>query len=346
MKFIPTLVLIVVFVLPELASAQSFVTCSGTDCSACNIVQMANKVLVWLIAMAFLFFAVLAVIAGFGLVTSGGNSEALSSAKQKFINAFIGLIIILASFLLVDTIMRGLLNGGTGNIQGYGPWAEVQCHTQLASTIVPWAGDPSMPNSGSNVISTTACAASGSSGNIDCSVAEAACAALNKNPEIDTTDPTNYKVNCWDVVVSSPALPSGPPTATCTGSSCVPLGAVPCKNTASCSISSELQPKLLAMHQAAGVAGARVTEAMPPTRVHKSPCHQNGTCVDYGVGGGMAPNDVVKVINAATANGLRPVYEVSTPAQKAAVVAAGAPADSVKVLGSWISAPHFSIYAQ
>ncbi len=100
-----------------------------------------------------------------------------------------------------------------------------------------------------------------------------------------------------------------------------------------------------AMHTAAGVAGARVTEAMPPTRVHQNACHTNGTCIDYSKQGGMTSAEVISVINAAQANGLRPIYEVSTTAQRDALVADGVPAASVSVLGAWISAPHFSIYA-
>jgi hypothetical protein len=88
-----------------------------------------------------------------------------------------------------------------------------------------------------------------------------------------------------------------------------------------------------------------VTEAMPPSRPHKSSCHNNGTCVDYSKAGGMTPAEVSRVINAANANGLRPVYEVVTQSQKDTLVAGGVPEAYVKVLGDWISAPHFSIYA-
>ena len=102
--------------------------------------------------------------------------------------------------------------------------------------------------------------------------------------------------------------------------------------------------RLAAMHSAAAVSGARVTEAMPRSREHKSQCHYNGTCIDYSKAGGMTAAEVVSVINAARSNGLRPVYEVVTQSQKDTLVAAGAPSGNISVLGSWISAPHFSIY--
>lgn len=102
--------------------------------------------------------------------------------------------------------------------------------------------------------------------------------------------------------------------------------------------------RLERMHNAAGVSGARVTEAMPPSRAHKSACHNNGTCVDYSKRGGMTAAEVSRVISAASANGLRAVYEVKTNAEMNTLVAGGVPSGSIKVLGDWISAPHFSIY--
>ncbi len=102
--------------------------------------------------------------------------------------------------------------------------------------------------------------------------------------------------------------------------------------------------RLARMHSTASVSGARVTEAMPPSRQHKSACHSNGTCVDYSKSGGMSAVEVSRVIAAARANGLRAVYEVQTAAQMASLVAGGAPSSNISVLGDWISAPHFSIY--
>lgn len=131
LKFSPLLLILPIFLFP-LASveAQGFLTCDGVDCSACNLVDTANIVIKWLFGIIFMIFAVMMMIAGFKLVTSGGNTSALEDAKSKFTNAIVGLIIVMAAWLLVDTIMRGLLKGGTGEIENYGPWADVQCQTQ------------------------------------------------------------------------------------------------------------------------------------------------------------------------------------------------------------------------
>jgi Type IV secretion system pilin len=140
------LLLLFVFLPVDTALAQqatsSFVTCSGTNCSACNLVEMVNAIIVWLFGIIFLIFATLMVVAGFGLVTSGGNQAALSAAKSKFTNAIIGLLIVMAAWLLVDTVMRQLVKGD-GNLgetgagfKGFGPWSEVQC-LQQTKTILP-----------------------------------------------------------------------------------------------------------------------------------------------------------------------------------------------------------------
>lgn len=287
-------VALLLLVLPtDVVTAQGgFVTCSGTDCSACNFVQLLNLLIQWLLGIVFVVFAALMTVAGFGLVTSGGNQAALDAAKSKFTNAIIGIIIMLAAWLIVDTLLRGTLAGG-GVITGWGPWAEVQCMVQTQT--FEWAGDPDAQSSVNNA-STTA----------------------------TTTIP-------------------GPRPAGCSGGTCVPLG-IPCSNSSSCNISPDLASRLQSFHAAAGVSGARVTEAMPPTRTHRSPCHSNGTCIDYSKAGGMTASEVVSVINAAQANGLRPVYEVRTAAERTNLINAGAPAGSIVVLGNWISASHFSIY--
>lgn len=130
-----TLLLLVLFV-PDTASAQSgFVTCDGTECSACHLAEMGNTIVTWLIGVLFVVFAVIMAIAGWGLVTSAGNPAAKQAAKDKFMNAIIGLIIVLAAWILVDTIMRGLLSSSGGVITGYGFWADVECQTQVTTQV-------------------------------------------------------------------------------------------------------------------------------------------------------------------------------------------------------------------
>lgn len=123
--------------LPKLASAQ-FVICNGTDCSACDLVSLVNQIIVWLVGILMFVFAILAVKAGFELVMSQGAGD-LKNAKESFVNAFIGLLIILSAWLIVDTMIRGL--GVTQNGRPF-PWSEVQCQLQTApleGTVDSWS---------------------------------------------------------------------------------------------------------------------------------------------------------------------------------------------------------------
>jgi uncharacterized membrane protein len=138
---LPLIITLVILLAPDLAWAADitdkgvytgggFIPCgqnADNPCNSCHIIVLANTLIKWLIGMAFLFFAVLAVFAGFKLVTSAGNAHAKEEAKGMFTNAFIGLFIILGAWLFVDTLLRGILKGGTGEIAGYGPWAQVKC---------------------------------------------------------------------------------------------------------------------------------------------------------------------------------------------------------------------------
>ncbi|MEZ4195269.1 MAG: D-Ala-D-Ala carboxypeptidase family metallohydrolase [Candidatus Paceibacterota bacterium] len=171
---VPLTLFLGIWLLPTLTMAQSrFVTCSGTDCSACSLASLVNEVIVWLFGIVFMIFAVLMVVAGFGLVTSGGNTSALQAAKSKFTNAMIGLLIMMSAWLIVDTIMRGLVGGGdtgqpVGEISGWGPWSEVKCMVQTvtilpedlknekAEPVVPVPGVPSAPVDPSGMTSLSA----------------------------------------------------------------------------------------------------------------------------------------------------------------------------------------------
>jgi hypothetical protein len=107
-----------------------FVPCEGADCNACHFIQMFNEIIFWIIAILFLVFAVILVIAGFKLVTSGGNQTARDDAKGKLVNALIGIIIVLAAWLIIDNLVRAVLPGKEGVIEGWGVWNKVSCIEQ------------------------------------------------------------------------------------------------------------------------------------------------------------------------------------------------------------------------
>jgi len=114
-------------------AGSGLVPCSGTNCSACHLAELGNTLVGLLIGLVAIVFATLMVVAGFRLVTSGGNRSARDAAKNSLTNAVVGLLLILGAWLLVDTLMRALVGDG-GEVTGYGPWTEISCWEQRRST--------------------------------------------------------------------------------------------------------------------------------------------------------------------------------------------------------------------
>jgi len=93
-------------------AAQGLVTCSGLDCDFCKLGEMTNNIINWLFGFLIVLAVFVFAYAGFKLVTSGGNSDAMKYAKERFIYVVLGILLMLASWLIVDTIMRGLTGQG------------------------------------------------------------------------------------------------------------------------------------------------------------------------------------------------------------------------------------------
>ena len=120
------LILCIVF-LPSLAIAQGGVSIYNPDeeyglvpcgspgqepCTTNHVVAFANNLITWLISILGVIAVIALIITGFKLVTSAGNPGAWADAKEMFTNIVIGIIIILAAWLVVDTILKGLTNEG------------------------------------------------------------------------------------------------------------------------------------------------------------------------------------------------------------------------------------------
>lgn len=116
--------------MPVAASAQAggLVPCSGPDCNTCHVVALANNVMNWLITFLSILAVIGFVISGFQMVISGGDVGSWTSAKARFTNVVIGIVLVLASWLIVDTIMLGL----TG--QGMNFWGAVECKASGVQT--------------------------------------------------------------------------------------------------------------------------------------------------------------------------------------------------------------------
>ena len=114
MKAIFLGMIMVSVLLPEtvLAQAGGLVPCSGPDCTTAHVSTFANGLINFLISMLGVIAVIALVFAGFKMVMSQGNEAEWGKAKEMFTNVVIGIIIILAAWLIVDTLLKGLTGSG------------------------------------------------------------------------------------------------------------------------------------------------------------------------------------------------------------------------------------------
>jgi hypothetical protein len=103
---------VIVFILlamPALSLAAGLVPCGGAKEPACDwngFMSLINTVIHFLLFdMAIPLAAIMFAYAGFELVSSGGSTEKRGIAKKVFTSAVIGLIIAVAAWLIVSTVL-------------------------------------------------------------------------------------------------------------------------------------------------------------------------------------------------------------------------------------------------
>ncbi len=115
---------------PNIINAAGLVPCGGSNEPACStelFVGFVNNMIGWLISMLGVIAVIALVYTGFRLLTSAGNESEWSKAKEMFTNIVIGVIIILAAWLIIDTVLRGLTGSGLdGWTNDFGEVQEVQ----------------------------------------------------------------------------------------------------------------------------------------------------------------------------------------------------------------------------
>jgi hypothetical protein len=133
MKRKVSLIIAAIFLtIPLVTFAAGLVPCGGDGepaCQACYAVDLLNGVLDWLVAILSVVFALIVITAGFNLVTSTGNSAAKEKAKSMITNGFVGFVIVLAAWLLIDYGMRFLV-ADPGDTVPFGAWNSVECVAQ------------------------------------------------------------------------------------------------------------------------------------------------------------------------------------------------------------------------
>jgi hypothetical protein len=117
--FIPLLA----FALPPLVPCGNT---TGTICTPCHIVALAQRVMIFFVFVVVIVAALLFVNAGVLYLFSPASAANIAKAHRLFINTLIGLIIVLASFLFIDTAMKTFY-GDRSQDDLWGPWNNILC---------------------------------------------------------------------------------------------------------------------------------------------------------------------------------------------------------------------------
>ncbi|PIT96746.1 hypothetical protein COT82_01470 [Candidatus Campbellbacteria bacterium CG10_big_fil_rev_8_21_14_0_10_35_52] len=97
---------------------------SGGICGYCDLISLVNNIIEFLIYFSVIMATLMFMYAGFQYLTAGGKGDKITSAHKIFTNVFLGLVFVLAAFLIVDTIMKTFLPNGSTK---FGPWNEIEC---------------------------------------------------------------------------------------------------------------------------------------------------------------------------------------------------------------------------
>lgn len=135
----------------EVSGTSDTLTLS-TPCQACHLFSLTQNLINFAVFLTVPLAALMFAIAGFFYLTAGGG-ERIQKAHKIFQNTLVGLIIILAAWFIIDTIMKTF----TGD--ALLPWNRIECAERTgpidpnAGTVPPSGGSPppSAPTGGGPV---------------------------------------------------------------------------------------------------------------------------------------------------------------------------------------------------
>lgn len=87
------------------------------------VMQTVQNAINFTISMSVIIATIFIIYTGFMFVASAGNPHTREAAKTRLVNVVVGMLVVLAAWLIVDFIMKALYNPGT-EVAGksFGPW--------------------------------------------------------------------------------------------------------------------------------------------------------------------------------------------------------------------------------
>ena len=139
MKKLFIIFLLLVLFIPVITKAAGLVPCGRSvndpetpdinesqPCTACDLLRLAQNVLKFAFVIAFLIVVGFIVYGGFRWIFSGGKEQNIKAGQQIITNAIIGLVIILAAWIIVNTIFWFIAQAG-GTEEYIGTWYKIKC---------------------------------------------------------------------------------------------------------------------------------------------------------------------------------------------------------------------------
>jgi len=97
-------------------------------CKVCHLMTGIKGLVDWGVNTLAVPVAVAMVVYGGVMMTVAGvstNPGNIEKGRNAIKYAIEGMVIVFAAWLIVDTILKALLSGGTGNIVDWGPWNQI-----------------------------------------------------------------------------------------------------------------------------------------------------------------------------------------------------------------------------
>ncbi|PIZ44958.1 hypothetical protein COY31_01420 [Candidatus Wolfebacteria bacterium CG_4_10_14_0_2_um_filter_39_18] len=107
-------------------NAAGLVPCGTSEtpvCNWCYFGALASNIIDFMMYLVFPLAAVMIVVGGIFIMTSGGSSARFSKGKEIITAAVIGILIALLSWIIIDTIIQTIAVGWKGIVPT--PWNKI-----------------------------------------------------------------------------------------------------------------------------------------------------------------------------------------------------------------------------
>ncbi len=120
----------IILVFPVLSFAAGLVPCDPkvvdgkmvNECGFCEFGQLIKNGFDWLVMVSGFFVVLTIIVAGLWMGSSVGNVSAKTGARKIISTALVGYVILLASWMIVDTFLKLIIPGSN-----YGAWNGLMC---------------------------------------------------------------------------------------------------------------------------------------------------------------------------------------------------------------------------